>query len=385
MSIRYSMSNVVGKGLRPLEVDDDTTFYADFDGDLPDGAIFTRATVAYLSDGSQVAANVPRFETIDGRRGLLVEEGTTNLESPDLTGWTTELAIRQKIGEYEHSFTATSPISSGVFLYKTNYPAGIHTFQAEVKGVGSTIGKSIRWRSLSLNFYSEPVILTNEYQKVIGTVEMSGTSAIGISVVEGLEIDEIIFLRNLQVEAKPYPTSFIDDTRYREILTIPTEGVLNPQEGTIQCWVYVNDLIKNTFTNRYVFAVRRTGDSYIYKILLYHTDSNNWRLLIADENTYSLIQIQDNLQTGWHHFAARWSPTEFALFIDGVKVAFSYSPLIIPGFDDTTSIGSLYSSGGYSNTFIDDFRISSRALSDEEIVTSYLAGKQRFSINSPLR
>jgi len=39
---------------------------------------FTRNSIAYKSDGSQVAANQPRFDVIDGVLGLMVEEGTTN-------------------------------------------------------------------------------------------------------------------------------------------------------------------------------------------------------------------------------------------------------------------------------------------------------------------
>jgi len=39
---------------------------------------FTRSSIAYKSDGSQVAANQPRFDVIDGVLGLMVEEGTTN-------------------------------------------------------------------------------------------------------------------------------------------------------------------------------------------------------------------------------------------------------------------------------------------------------------------
>lgn len=40
---------------------------------------FSRASAAYQSDGRKVGVGVPRFEVVDGRRGVLVEEGTTNL------------------------------------------------------------------------------------------------------------------------------------------------------------------------------------------------------------------------------------------------------------------------------------------------------------------
>src|SRR5690606_23651915 len=40
---------------------------------------FTRPSVAYLSDGMQVAQDVPRFEQAVYNQGLRVEEGTSNL------------------------------------------------------------------------------------------------------------------------------------------------------------------------------------------------------------------------------------------------------------------------------------------------------------------
>src|SRR5690606_17378922 len=40
---------------------------------------FTRASTAYLSDGTQVAQDVPRFEAAVHNQGLRVEEGTTNV------------------------------------------------------------------------------------------------------------------------------------------------------------------------------------------------------------------------------------------------------------------------------------------------------------------
>src|SRR5690606_16970269 len=42
---------------------------------------FARNSVAYLSDGTQVAAGVPRFEQAVFGQGLRVEEGTANLWS----------------------------------------------------------------------------------------------------------------------------------------------------------------------------------------------------------------------------------------------------------------------------------------------------------------
>ena len=46
---------------------------------MPADATFTRPTPAYLSDGTQVAANAPRFEQGKFGKAVMVEEGTTNL------------------------------------------------------------------------------------------------------------------------------------------------------------------------------------------------------------------------------------------------------------------------------------------------------------------
>jgi len=76
---------------------------------------------------------------------------------------------------------------------------------------------------------------------------------------------------------------------------------------------------------------------------------------------------------GWHFFAAKWSASEMALFIDGVKVGSIANPSLPSSFADTViSIGCRPDSPYDNiNSLIDDLRISSRARTDAEIQTLY--------------
>ncbi|MCK9326739.1 MAG: phage tail protein [Bacteroidales bacterium] len=82
-----------------MGVDSDCTALFHFDGSLNSHKgltpTFTRDSVAYLSDGTQVPAGVPRFEDGKFGKGVMIEEGTTNLLTAnqssvetDLTGFT---------------------------------------------------------------------------------------------------------------------------------------------------------------------------------------------------------------------------------------------------------------------------------------------------------
>src|SRR5690606_4702378 len=65
----------------------------------------------------------------------------------------------------------------------------------------------------------------------------------------------------VQVAAKPYKTTWQigGTTRSPETLTVPTAGVLDPQEGTIEVDVYVDSRIKQTSFYRDIFRANRSG------------------------------------------------------------------------------------------------------------------------------
>jgi len=95
-----------------------------------------------------------------------------------------------------------------------------------------------------------------------------------------------------------------------------------------------------------------------------------------DAGTPQNISV-DKPSIGWHFFAAKWSASEMALFIDGVKVGSIANPSLPSSFADTViSIGCLrYAPYDNVNSLIDDLRISNRARTDQEILSLYQSGQ----------
>jgi hypothetical protein len=59
----------------------------------------------------------------------------------------------------------------------------------------------------------------------------------------------------------------------------------------------------------------------------------------SDYNNVSDISVADTLIEGWHLFSLKWSPTEFSLFIDGVKVATDTTPSLMLSVSTDLHIG----------------------------------------------
>jgi len=349
---------------------------------------FTRSSIAYKSDGSQVAANQPRFDVIDGVMGLMVEEGTKNVinqtDLADLHAWNPtnsryNYAVQQADGWWRvNRYHPTSRLSASEVLVDKTYTVA----------AGQTWTVSFYFRtdgtiSFTITFYTNnghhpvtPTIidLGNGIRKAIATY----TFETGATYVREINIKDVnngtwtyIDIKFGQLEQKPYATSFIDGTRAAETLTIPTAGVLNPSEGTIEVWVYVNDSIKQTAENRYIFNAPASTTGFIS---LYHKASTNEFVLhIKNESgNESSVSISDNdVPNGWHKFTVRWTSSEASLILDdGTKSASVSNPYLPQSFSTNATLG--YSgTSGYINTMIDEIRISNKARSDDEIENIY--------------
>ena len=136
--------------------------------------------------------------------------------------------------------------------------------------------------------------------------------------------------------------------------------------------MYVDDAIKNTGEWRYIFGHRTAGDIKNV-IAIRHGVDNKWYAWTTNESGQSTsVSTPDTLTIGWHYFAIRWSTSELALFINGEKVASAANPNLPSVLAPTMYIGSLaFSDYGWTNTIIDEFRISDHARTDQEIRASY--------------
>ena len=355
---------------------------------------FTRNSVAYTSDGAQVAVNQPRFEQGKFGKAIMIEEGTTNFFTNSRllnngSGWTplSANAWVDSSGEYPyiHCEAQWDGVYQNLSLSATTYTL---TYLVKHKAGSNTIGShfdgspsmKIRVDSgawVDGNIITVPSDGNWHLVEIQATYTQAGSYRVFLQPGRGVtEVSEFYF-KYAQIEQKPYATSFIDGTRAAETLTIPTAGVLNPQQGTIEVWVYVPDFWKPGIPYwRRIWGIGRGAGAGMYW-LGYDP--------VAGKITFSIYNNAGTAQTitankpavGWHLFTARWSASEMSLWIDGVKMGSKTSPSLPTNFADTTLAIGCRSDSPYDNvnTLIDDFRVSNRARTDAEILSLYQSGQ----------
>lgn len=367
---------------------------------------FTRNSIAYLSDGTPVPANLPRFESGKFGQAVMVEEGTTNL-LPKSNPKTTDCPV--KGGSYSDVtgiFGFTNGInviwnsSSPSYVYQTPTlsPNTTYTFSAFVQmGDNSVPALSGSERSGDLgiviggNLVSSNLSVANAGN---GVYRVSGSYTTGATISSNrvgivkysTQSNKSFTVSGWQLEAKPYPTSFIPGTRVGETLTIPTAGVLNPQEGTVEVWwMPINQPASAITLQSNSPPIIQFGD--------YHED-NSWVLWATSWQGLSLFMRGDGASgwTGsptiipglawyqldrWYHFAVRWYDSDtFDVFVDGVKHGSYKSTMPFTGIaGNYIALGNYNVFGGKANALYDDLRISSRARTDQEILAAYQSGK----------
>ncbi len=349
----------------------------------PGDPTFSRSSVAYLSDGTQVAANVPRFEPGKFGQAVLVEEGTTNLllYSQDFTQsvWNKRYVDVSSAGTYlGYPATRFTPNTPGQVSWVTQTflasGAANRTFTWSFWARGQT-NRQFRvnfYGGVSKTFAVYTINLTTEWQKftITHTFPSEATSARiqwgNILPYWGFDYTDWIEVAGVQVEEKPYATSYIKTTsttatRSSETLTIPTAGVLNKDEGTIELWI--NPITAQNWNQFFSMSIS-TG-----RFLLYFSS--------AGVVFWDYGPINSGLMTGtgvavagqWLHVAMRWSASKGSreLFVNGQYIGTkSFTPP--DRLPATVSIVNNY------GALIDDLRISSHARTDQEIVGAYNSG-----------
>jgi len=352
---------------------------------------FIRPSVAYTSNGAQVGVNVPRFEAGKFGQAVMVEEGTTNLlqnpsfETGNFSSWylftpyggaTYEVTSEKTWhGSYSVKITAdgTARSSVGISQSMVSATAGVtYTFSVKLAG---TLGANkvflvFRWRTADNtlikdddNFYiSEAMPQTfKTYSATATAPENTAIMEVHVRIVK--DAVGVIYVDAAQLEQKPYATSFIDGTRAAETLTIPTAGVLNPQEGTIEFWV--KPLVVTNWNN---FFYMDTSNG---RFMLFFATRGIARFDYGPNSTGPTAPANTIMANNWYHIVLRWSATtgKQALFVNGVKYEQNLPNGVATMFPATVSIVNNYSA------YIDDLRISSIARSDAEILAAYQSGQ----------
>lgn len=349
---------------------------------------FTRNSIAYKNDGTLVNTNLPRFETGKFGKAIMVEEGTENLcPNPSfetgITGWTSQFydgVFERDTSESYHGIACVKCKSGTDTRHRAYFTVDLQTGeQIRLSAYAKTIaedavnlsieydGGDYSWKSFSGAFHTG----SGEWERLFVAGEIATSDCTAYCFIINSSAENFAYFDAVQAEKKPYSTSFTDGTRGAETLTIPTAGVLNPQEGTIECWVYVPE-----FWEQGIPYWRRIWSIGMY-VLYYAPDTGKIHFTISNSSGGDQIISVNKPTVGWHFFAAKWSASEMALFIDGVKVGSITNPNLPSNF--AVNVISIGCRPDYPydnvNTLIDDLRISSRARTDEEIAAAYQSGQ----------
>lgn len=370
---------------------------------------FTRASVAYLSDGTEVASGEPRFEDGQFGKGILVEEPTENLLSAAgsqafaaaywtktnctlVTGQTdpgggttaeklvenagtgTKQATRAalmttsspgawsviaKAGERSRIIVAFGGVNQGVRRAFFDLAAGT------MPGVGANISASITpvgggWYRCAVHSatvdsaaiavgLSEPGVDDHDYTG-------DGTSG--------------VYLWHPQAEAKAWATTWqIGETpRAAELTELP--DVTDPAASTVHLSVTTPYLTPFVGIRR-VYELSLDGDNAL-RLLLSSTNVLSIRTDVdgafeQDLASFSLDVGQD------YRVAIRYDNGTVTLFIDGAEAAaFVHDPL--PAGTYTQTPGSTATGTVHANAILDDLTIYNEALPDSEIAAIYASG-----------
>jgi len=350
-------------------------------------ATFTRASTAYKQDGSQVASGVPRFEAVDGgRQGLTVEEGTTNLLTAnqasvetDTTGFApnggatiTRDGTQHWNGKYCLKVVTPGAGASEGFFCNVAMTAGeTYTYSAYVRGSG-TILLGIGDPDGTIYKWSDAITLTTTWTRysVTITAEASGTAYIFVvtQTAQGITF----YVDGLQVEQKPYATSWHlpGASRAAEVLTVPTANVFAKGSWAVE--------MEFTPTSAQVVAGRYAS---LWQCSI---DANNFYILGVSPDGYlfaemrsggaSIYIIDDTVLTGTtYKIMLSGQGGEASLCKNGAQVgtdtAYTEPVGVLPA---DMYIGS--SGAGQANGLISDFRISSCARTLAEHQDAYNSG-----------
>jgi hypothetical protein len=295
----------------------------------PEPAQFTRASEAYLSDGTLVAANQPRYTGA----GVRVEPGTTNLiplAKQKFEGWAAYqgavVTLTQGIAVPEWGATdATRIQTSGgtdALKYLLNVetpPAGaLRAEQIYIKNTGTTTVQTYpSLQGIRVDILPGESKLV-KMENIIG----NGSSLLQFQFLALDVADSLDFIAwRPMVEAKPYCTSWTDGTRAPETLSVP---VLFEREGEVEFNVDVNDACKRQATGEYPRLLHMTRANGNRGLTLHHSQIAAAYQLRTDDDTgaNTSVDFADSLiPNGTRTLKISITTSAVILYCDGVEIA----------------------------------------------------------------
>lgn len=343
-------------------------------------AAFTRATIAYLSDGTEAPSGSPRYEPGLFGKGLMFEETTTNLLTANQSSIETDLTGFQVGGGSTHEVATneywngakslktvlTDPDGYSYIFYPLSSPdiGTSYTFSLYVKG---PVGKTFRLlqrisggvaANLNVNTYAT---CTGEWQRVTVTnaIDAADRTQLELYAWGYGSAGDVFYTDGWQLEQKPHPTSWQIGgvARADEYANIPTAGVIT----------------KSPFTVEMVYTPKTgwfSGGQWLWEMFI---DADNRFSLSAD----ALGRIVFGIRSGGV-MATLYNPNacvigqsyRIMITVDGTTMRLFVEGVLVGERTYTEPVGVLpsemylgaYTNGNYNcNGVVEDFRISNKA------------------------
>lgn len=189
----------------------------------------------------------------------------------------------------------------------------------------------------------------------------------------------------IQLEKKPFNTSFVDGNRQAGKLNFDT-NLIFVSEGTISCWLYMPNggLTGNNGGRRRIISNSQASTTPGHFSLHGNKDTSNILFQINDDNGNSKTISASNLTQGeWHLITCKWSNENMSLYIDGELRAQATDHTLPTKHPDygRISVGYVETYGDELNSLIDDLMIAKRPLSDPEIMSIYESQRPLYDPN----
>lgn len=390
-----------------MGVDDNCTALFHFSNSLNSHKGFTptfaRTSVAYLSDGTQIASGTPCFDVGKFGNGLLVEEGTTNLltnpffvtdsNSDGLAdNWavdgnnkiTTQIYDHTGWGGKAQKLVINDPSYEYTTFALTQTIAGMAGKTLALRAKGKTNKTSIGLRAYdatnAANIFSQSWAITQgndwDVSKVF-TVPPgcnSMTIYIWISQEGSWSSQDYLDTYAVQLEEKGNATAITTGTRAADSISFSPSGIIDPTQGTIAVWVKPETL------GKYGVILETCGANK--NALWLNRSTNNTINFLYGDNASGITLYSDVIlsTTAYTFVVATWSSTTGAkLYVNGELSSSNSTPAVIIN-DATGGIGCYGLGTGYEfDGTLDELRIDKVVRTADEIASWYKAQSPFYS------
>lgn len=358
------------------------------------GVSFSRSSSAYDANGNFYNSGQPRI--IPGQ-GILMEEGTTNIiknpcsalnlneitygnaSAPDVSF---ERVPEGIFSGYAVKVTRTvNGVPSG-HTYLSNFAVQWNTNGMSVSGATMTAtawikpskpGMGIRIQLQRLGgdyqvFFNKIVPATTDWYKisVTNTFNTSSTQPCYVRLNfddENSFTGDYFLVAGVQVEQKPYSTTFANGTRVEEFITIPS-SVFNRTEGTITAIVSFNDVSSAHHSPIITFG----GEPGTSRMLIIRDNNGTFRVWDYDETDVVLETFLIAEANTWYTVTYTWSTTAGRkIYVNGVLKANDITKTFLMADPGANSVYIGKWLGYNLNGIVKNVYIHNRALSDAEV------------------